>query len=103
MEIIASLFVGEPLPILAVAVVFLVAWLVQWNSSFSPRRPLSLLIVSAAWAAYAVWEWLVITFTPEANIRADLLIIWPILLVVSIWFFARALRRKAQPEPKEKP
>jgi hypothetical protein len=101
MKIIADLFVGEPLPILAIAVVFLVAWLFQRNSSFSPRNPLSLLIVSAAWAVYAVWEWLVITLTPEANIRADLLIIWPILMVVSIWFFIRALRRKAQLEPKE--
>jgi hypothetical protein len=30
--------------------------------------------------------------TPEANIRVDLLLIWPILAILSAWAFFRALR-----------
>jgi hypothetical protein len=33
------------------------------------------------WIAYAVWESAVQIFTPEANIRADLLLIYPTLLI----------------------
>jgi hypothetical protein len=51
-----------------------------------------LLVPTAAWVLYAVWEWLVVWRTPEANIRVDLLLIWPVLLILSIWFTIRALR-----------
>lgn len=42
--------------------------------------------------AYAAWEWLVQIQTPEANIRADLLLIWPVLAVTSGWALFRAFR-----------
>ncbi len=31
------------------------------------------------WLAYAAWEWLVLVRTPDANIRVDLLLIWPVI------------------------
>ena len=43
--------------------------------------------------AFACWEWLVITRTPEADIRVDLLLIWPIGLIVITWALVRLLRR----------
>jgi len=42
--------------------------------------------------AYAAWEWLVQIQTSEANIRADLLLIWPVLVAVSGWALFRAFR-----------
>jgi hypothetical protein len=48
---------------------------------------------AVAWFLYAVWEWLVIVRTPEANIRVDLLVIWPVLAMLSAWLLFRALRK----------
>jgi hypothetical protein len=42
---------------------------------------------------FAAWEWLVTARTPEANIRVDLLLIWPAALVVVVWSLVRTLRR----------
>ena len=93
MEMLSSLLVGKPLNIVAVAFVFLVAFFLQRLSGMgSDRHPRALLVVAAAWVFYAAWEWLVVTHTPEANIRVDLLLIWPIVLMHSIWFAIRAFR-----------
>jgi hypothetical protein len=90
---LASLLVGKPLNILAVAVVFFAGNLLLQFSNIGPgRHPRSLLVVAGAWALYAAWEWLVLVRTPEANIRVDLLVIWPLVLIVSIWFTVRAFR-----------
>ena len=51
-----------------------------------------LLVAAGAWLAYAAWEWLVQARTPEANIRVDLLLIWPVLAILSMWAVFRALR-----------
>jgi hypothetical protein len=93
METIASLVVGEPLNILAIVAVFFAAYIAQRRTGFgSDRHPRSFLMAAAAWVVYAAWEWLVVTRTPEANIRVDLMLIWPILLLVSTWFTIRAFR-----------
>lgn len=93
MQLLASLFVGKPLSILGVAVLFLVGHLLL---RFAPlgagRHPRPLLWAAAAWAVYAAWEWLVKARTPEANIRVDLLLIWPVLAIASIVALWRALR-----------
>jgi hypothetical protein len=93
LETLSSLLVGKPLNILAVATVFLAGYLVPQflAPSMRPRlRPL--LTLSLAWGLYATWEWLVLTMTPEANIRVDLLIIWPILAILSAWALYRVAR-----------
>jgi len=93
MELLASLFVGKPLNILALAVLFLAVYLVlQCTALGIARHPRSLLIASTAWGLYAAWEWLVQIKTPEANIRVDLLVIWPVLAILSAWALFRAFR-----------
>ena len=93
MELLASLFVGKPLNILALAVLFLVGYLALRFTALGPaRHPGSLPIASMTWGLYAAWEWLVQIKTPEANIRADLLVIWPVLAILSAWALFRAFR-----------
>ena len=78
METIASLVVGKPLNILIVAALFFVAYVAQRRTgSGSDGYPRSFLMAATVWAVYAAWEWSVVTLTPEANIRADLMVIWP--------------------------
>lgn len=93
MELLVSLFVGNPLNILAVAAIFLAGYLaLRFTALGAGRNPRSLLVGAVAWALYAVWEWLVLVRTPEANIRVDLLVIWPALAILSAWVLFRSLR-----------
>lgn len=65
MEFLASLFVGKPQNILAVAVVCLMAYLaLRFVAHGIARHPLMLFIASVAWGIYAFWEWLVQSMTP---------------------------------------
>ena len=93
MELLVSLFVGRPMNILALAVLFLAGYLALRLTALGVgRHPRSLLIASIAWGLYAAWEWLVQIKTPDANIRVDLMLIWPVLLIISIWYTIRAFR-----------
>ena len=93
MEFLASLLVHKPATILIVAALFFAGFLALRLSSFGEaRHPGALLVPAIAWALYAIWEWLVMVRTPEANIRVDLLVIWPVLAILSIVFLIRALR-----------
>jgi ABC-type proline/glycine betaine transport system permease subunit len=93
MELLASLFVGKPLNILASAVLFLAGYLVlRFTARGISRHPRALISASTAWGLYAAWEWLVQIKTPEANIRVDLLVMWPVLAIVSAWALCRAFR-----------
>jgi hypothetical protein len=90
---LASLFVGKPLHILAVAAAFVAAHIWLRMASKSAGRPHRLMrAAAAAWGLYAAWEWLVQARTPEANIRVDLLVIWPVLALLSAWAIVRAIR-----------
>lgn len=93
MEWIASLFVQRPLNILVVAVVFVVGFIALRASAWGgTRHAAALLVPAVGWGLYALWEWLVMVRTPEANIRVDLMVIWPVLLILSVWFVIRAFR-----------
>ena len=93
MEFLASLFVAKPHFIALVALAFVAGYLVlRYMVPGIARRPATLLIASTAWGLYAAWEWLVLIRTPEANIRVDLLVLWPLLAIVSIWALYRAFR-----------
>jgi hypothetical protein len=75
------------------AVLFLAGYLaLRFTKLVIGRHPRSLLIASAAWGLYAAWEWLVLIKTPEANIRVDLLLVWPVLAILSVWALSRAFR-----------
>jgi hypothetical protein len=93
MELLASFLVGKPQNILVVAIIFLTGYLVLRFSALGiARSSRPLLIVSIAWVLYSAWELLVQTKTPEANIRVDLLVIWPILAILSAWTLCRVFR-----------
>jgi hypothetical protein len=93
-DLLASLFVGKPLNILTIGVLFVLGHLLLGFVTATPRRyPNALLVAAAAWGLYAVWEWLVRVRTPEANIRVDLLLIWPVLALLSVWMIFRGLQR----------
>ena len=89
---LASLFVGRPQVIAVVAGLFLLAYYVmRLRGTDTSGHPRFLLMVALAWGFYAAWEAAVLFFTPEANIRVDLLLIWPLLGLFSIWAVYRAL------------
>ena len=93
MKVFVSLFVGKPLNILAVVMIFLVAFLIgQFTAIGTGRQSRWLFIVMIAWALYALWEWIVQVRTPGANIRVDLLLIWPVLAVLTAWSIYRSFR-----------
>lgn len=93
MQFLASLFVAKPQIIVLVALAFAAGYLaLRFLAPGIARHPGSLLIASTAWGLYAAWEWLVLIKTPEANIRVDLLVLWPVLAIVSLWALYRAFR-----------
>lgn len=93
MRTLAALFVSRPFNILAVALLFAAVQLgLRLTGSSSTRHPWAMTVVALSWLIYAAWEWLVLVRTPEADIRVDLLVIWPVLAVVSIWFTVKAFR-----------
>lgn len=80
---------------------FLVLWaMCRWASG---RRPAAALLVAAlGWLAYAGWEWLVQIQTPEADIRIDLLVIWPLLAILTFWaIFRVSFSRNRAPQQDE--
>jgi hypothetical protein len=86
MEFLAEIFVGQPLNILVVAVIFLTGYLtLRFIRSGAGLASPWLLRTAFAWTAYAAWEWLVLVWTPEADIRVDLLVIWPALALLTAW------------------
>jgi hypothetical protein len=85
-------FVQHPLRILALAAIYAALWGVL-RAGPPGRRANALLLPAAFCLAFAGWEWLVMVRTPEADIRFDLLLIWPPLLLLTLWSLWRALRR----------
>ena len=93
MDFLASLFVGKPLNILIVAAVFLIVYLiVKFVVNSASLHASAFLVIAIVWGVYAAWEWLVLTQSPEANIRVDLLVIWPLLAILTLWQIFRAFR-----------
>ena len=82
MSIFSSWFIQNPVVILLVAVGFLVAYLLL-RSSHAAKRPKALLWPTVAWALWALWEFAITRFSPEANIRVDLLVIVPLILIIT--------------------
>lgn len=83
MSALADLLVGHPVRILAIAAAFAAAaWLFRRRALWVP---------AAAWAIYALWEAAIVAVTPQANIRVDLMLIWPALLILMIVFGIRAI------------
>ncbi|GAA1657660.1 hypothetical protein MMUR_25320 [Mycolicibacterium murale] len=49
------------------------------------------LVAAGLWVAYLAWE-LFVTEGPDANIRLDLLLIYPALLVLTVWALIAGVR-----------
>ncbi len=93
MDFLTSLFVAKPLNILAIGAVFFIVFLImRFTGLGDGKNVMALLVPIIAWALYAAWEWAIMTWSPEANIRVDLLIIWPVLVILSVWFLIKAWR-----------
>ena len=93
MDFLASLFVGKPFNILIVAAVFFMVYLiVKFAVSSASLHASPFLVIAIIWGIYAAWEWLVVTQSPEVNIRVDLLVIWPLLAILTLWQIVRAFR-----------
>lgn len=91
LELLSRWLIQEPAHILLVAAVNLALWAACRATVLRTVPKSNLLWVPAlAWLAYAGWEWLVLVKSPEANIRVDLLLIWPVIGLVTIWTFVRA-------------
>ena len=92
-EWLAGWFVQQPLHIAAVALGLATLWTVGRATVLRDVPKSNLLWVQALlWLAYAAWEWLVLVKTPEADIRVDLLVIWPVIGIVTLWALVRAAR-----------
>jgi hypothetical protein len=91
LELLSRWLIQEPAHILLVAAVNVALWAACRATVLRTVPKSNLLWVPAlAWLAYAGWEWLVLVKSPEANIRVDLLLIWPVIGLVTIWTFVRA-------------
>lgn len=89
-------FVFLPAPYLAILPAIVMVWL------FSRSRRLIALLTALSWLSYAGYEtmmWLRIWCTGECNIRIDLLLIYPLLLMLTGFSFYSATRRPPPTEP----
>jgi hypothetical protein len=85
LDVLAHWLVGQPLHVLAVALVHFGLWAAMGYT----RRGNVLWVPALLWLMYAPWEGLVEAVTPEANIRVDLLLIWPLLAIATLWAVVR--------------
>lgn len=92
MELLSRLLVQQPLHILGVALVLGIMW-----AAITPRTR-SMLVAALAWLGYAVWEWFVLVQSPKADIRVDLLLLWPLLAILTLWALIRLVYRRKSHE-----
>jgi len=91
MEFLSRWLAQQTGHILAVAVFLRALWVVCRATVLRDAPKANVLWVPALlWVAYAAWEWLMLKKTPEADIRVDLLVIWPLLGIVMVWALSRA-------------
>ena len=90
-----SFFIERPLLAIVPGLVFL--------ALYARSRRRSILLAGIAWLAYAIYEvameqrWLC---TGECNIRVDLLLIYPVLLLLSLFGLVAAARGRGKVEGK---
>lgn len=93
METLSQWLVQQPAHILLVAVASLALWALCRATVLREAPKANVLWVPAVlWLAYAGWEWGVLARTPEADIRVDLMLIWPLIGIATLWAFSRAVR-----------
>ena len=89
-------FIAHPERIIAVATALLVmSGVLGWARGRWSWPPLW---AAGLWAAFAAWEGLILVQTSEANIRVDLLLIYPVLLFTTLWALWSGLRSRRSTE-----
>jgi hypothetical protein len=88
MERLARLFVGQPFNFLWIGLAFLGAYLAR-RATHGALASRALLVAGALWGLAFLWELAVLGFSPDADIRVDLLVIAPVLLGVTLWALFR--------------
>jgi hypothetical protein len=89
----AGWLVQQPAHIVIVAALNFALWAICRATALRSAPESNMLWVPAVlWLAYAAWEELVLMASPDANIRVDLLLIWPAIGIVTLWAWVRALR-----------
>jgi hypothetical protein len=93
LEMLSRWLVQQPAHILLIAMVNLAVW-VACRATVLRTVPKSnvLWVPAVMWLAYAGWEWLVLAKSPNANIRVDLLLIWPAVGLVTLWAIVRVAK-----------
>jgi hypothetical protein len=93
MDMLSRWLVQQPVHILAIALAHLALWaLCRMTILRGAPRANIFWVPALLWLAYAAWEWLVLTKSPDANIRIDLLLLWPLLGIAMLWALVRAVR-----------
>lgn len=92
-EMLGAWLIQQPAHILLIAGVNLATWaLCRATVLRTAPRDNVLWMPAFLWLAYAGWEWLVLARSPGADIRVDLLLIWPLIGSVTLWAWGRAAR-----------
>jgi len=93
LEDLSRWLIQQPTHILLIAAVNMALWAAFRATVLRPVSQSNVFWVPAAmWVAYAGWEWLVLVMSPGANIRVDLLLIWPVIALATLWAVVRAAR-----------
>jgi hypothetical protein len=91
MEIVSE-FIANPGMLLLIGLLFIAAYLLLRNRTGNNLRPRALLWPGMAWTLWAAWELGIARFSPEANIRVDLFLIIPTVLILTIVGFVQLFR-----------
>jgi hypothetical protein len=92
-QTLSGWLVQQPLHILLIAAGNLALWAAVRKTALRRLPRANVFWVSAlAWLAYAAWEWAVTVLSPDADIRFDLLLIWPCVGLATLWAVVRAVR-----------
>ena len=91
MDLVSKL-VTNPIMLFVIGLFFFVMYALLRSRSAGDLNPRALLWPGLAWTLWAVWEFGIARFSPEANIRVDLFLIIPIVLIVSIVGIVRLFR-----------
>ena len=94
MQDLFSQLITNPALLLLIGLLFVAAYLLLRNRTGDNLHPRALLWPGASWILWAIWEFGIARFSPEANIRVDLFLIIPIVLIFTIFGIVQLFRTR---------